>query len=157
MVFNEHKKIHVTPLFISLHWLPVAARIKFKTLMLALVVYRTATRAMHRQPSFVYSKGKLVSSCLISKSSIIFLYKFSFWTLFCFALSSVSLLNFQIWWGFYMDIMILYSVYFTLIIFMEFTQNNISWQKDYHQMSCCFQPVVPCFLLIHYNDVWDLL
>ncbi|KAI2653067.1 hypothetical protein H4Q32_006426 [Labeo rohita] len=31
---------HVTPLFITLHWLPIAARIKFKTLMLA---YRTAT------------------------------------------------------------------------------------------------------------------
>ncbi len=31
---------HVTPLFISLHWLPVAACIKFKTLMLA---YRTTT------------------------------------------------------------------------------------------------------------------
>ncbi len=29
------KRAHVTPLFISLHWLPVAARIKFKTLMLA--------------------------------------------------------------------------------------------------------------------------
>ncbi|XP_073682691.1 uncharacterized protein [Garra rufa] len=40
LVFNEPKKAHVTPLFISLHWLPVAARIKFKTLMLA---YRTAT------------------------------------------------------------------------------------------------------------------
>ncbi len=33
-------KAHVTPLFISLHWLPVAARIQFKTLMLA---YRTTT------------------------------------------------------------------------------------------------------------------
>ncbi len=34
------KRVLVTPLFISLHWLPVAARIKFKTLMLA---YRTTT------------------------------------------------------------------------------------------------------------------
>ncbi len=33
-------KEHVTPLFISLHWLPVAARIQFKTLMVA---YRTTT------------------------------------------------------------------------------------------------------------------
>ncbi len=33
-------KEHVTPLFISLHWLPVAARIQFKTMMLA---YRTTT------------------------------------------------------------------------------------------------------------------
>ncbi len=31
---------HVTPLFVCLHWLPVAARIKFKTLMIA---YRTTT------------------------------------------------------------------------------------------------------------------
>ncbi len=40
LVFCELKRAHVTHLFISLHWLPVAARIKFKTLMLA---YRTAT------------------------------------------------------------------------------------------------------------------
>ncbi len=40
LVFCEPKKAHVTPLFVSLHWLPVAARIKFKTLMLA---YRSAT------------------------------------------------------------------------------------------------------------------
>ncbi len=39
-VFNEPKRAHVTPLFVSLHWLPVAARIQFKTLMLA---YRTTT------------------------------------------------------------------------------------------------------------------
>ncbi len=39
-VFNEPKRAHVTPLFVSLHWLPVAARIQFKTLML---VYRTTT------------------------------------------------------------------------------------------------------------------
>ncbi len=40
LVFNEPKSAHVTPLFVSLHWLPVAARIKFKTLMIA---YRTTT------------------------------------------------------------------------------------------------------------------
>ncbi len=40
LVFNEPKRAHVTPLFVSLHWLPVAAHIKFKTLMLA---YRTTT------------------------------------------------------------------------------------------------------------------
>ncbi len=38
LVFNGPKISHVTALFIPLHWLPVAARIKFKTLMLA---YRT--------------------------------------------------------------------------------------------------------------------
>ncbi len=40
LVFNEPKRAHVTPLFVSLHWLPVAARIQFKTLMLA---YKTTT------------------------------------------------------------------------------------------------------------------
>ncbi len=30
LVFNEPKRAHVTPLFISLHWLLVAARIQFK-------------------------------------------------------------------------------------------------------------------------------
>ncbi len=40
LVFNEPKRAHVTPLFVSLHWLPVAARIQFKTLMLS---YRTTT------------------------------------------------------------------------------------------------------------------
>ncbi|XP_053537777.1 uncharacterized protein LOC128633092 isoform X1 [Ictalurus punctatus] len=38
LVFNQPKKTHVTPLFISLHWLPVAACIKFKALML---MYKT--------------------------------------------------------------------------------------------------------------------
>ncbi len=40
LVFHEPKRAHFTPLFISLHWLPVVACIKFKTLMF---VYRTAT------------------------------------------------------------------------------------------------------------------
>ncbi len=40
LVFNEPKRAHVTPLFVSLHWLSVAARIQFKTPMLA---YRTTT------------------------------------------------------------------------------------------------------------------
>ncbi len=38
--FNESKKAHVTPLFIRLHWRPIAARIKFKVLMFA---YKTKT------------------------------------------------------------------------------------------------------------------
>src|SRR4029434_6985656 len=29
LVFNQPKRAHVTPLLIDLHWLPVAARIKF--------------------------------------------------------------------------------------------------------------------------------
>src|SRR4029434_6504514 len=31
LVFNQPKRAHVTPLLIELHWLPVAARIKFVT------------------------------------------------------------------------------------------------------------------------------
>ncbi len=34
-IFNELKRTHVTPLFINLHWLPIAACIKFKALMFA--------------------------------------------------------------------------------------------------------------------------
>ena len=40
LVFNQPKRAHVTPLLIELHWLHVAARIKFKSLMLA---YRVLT------------------------------------------------------------------------------------------------------------------
>src|SRR4029434_2734174 len=40
LVLNQTKRAHVTPLLIELHWLPVAARIKFKSLMLA---YRVLT------------------------------------------------------------------------------------------------------------------
>ncbi len=49
LVFNKPKRAHVTPLFISLHWVPVAARIQFKTLMLA---YRTTTGSA---PSYFHS------------------------------------------------------------------------------------------------------
>ncbi len=49
LVFSEPKRAHVTSLFISLHWLPVAARIKFKMLMLA---FRTATGSA---PSYFHS------------------------------------------------------------------------------------------------------
>ncbi len=39
-IFNEPQRMHVTPLFINLQWLPIAARIKFKALMFA---YKTTT------------------------------------------------------------------------------------------------------------------
>ncbi len=39
-IFNEPKRMHVTPLFINLHWLPKAAHIKFKELMFA---YKTTS------------------------------------------------------------------------------------------------------------------
>ena len=34
-MFNQPKRAHVTPLLIELHWMYVAASIKFKSLMLA--------------------------------------------------------------------------------------------------------------------------
>ncbi len=40
LIFNEPKRMHVMPLFINLHWLPIAARIKFKALMFA---YKTTS------------------------------------------------------------------------------------------------------------------
>ena len=40
VVFDQPKRTHETPLLVTLHWLPLAARIKFKSLTLA---YRTAT------------------------------------------------------------------------------------------------------------------
>ncbi len=47
LFFSKCKRTHVTPLFVSVHMLPVAARIKFKTLMLA---YRTGSA-----PSYFHS------------------------------------------------------------------------------------------------------
>ncbi len=44
LIFNEPKRTQVTPLFINLHWLPIAARIKFKKLMFA---YRTTSASAH--------------------------------------------------------------------------------------------------------------
>ncbi len=49
LVFNEPKRAHATPLFISLHWLPLAARIKFKVMTLA---YRLTTGSA---PSYFHS------------------------------------------------------------------------------------------------------
>jgi len=36
LVFNEPTRVHVTPLFVLLQWLPVSSHIKFKTLILGL-------------------------------------------------------------------------------------------------------------------------
>ncbi len=62
LFFNEPKRAHVTPLFISLHWLPVAANIKFKTLMLA---YRTTTGSA---PAYFHSLIYIPSKSLRSAS-----------------------------------------------------------------------------------------
>ncbi len=62
VVFNEPKKAHVTPLFIRLHWLPIAARIKFKVLMFA---YKTTTGTATNIP-------KLASSNLCALQKLAF-------------------------------------------------------------------------------------
>ncbi len=49
LVFNEPKRAHVTPLSISLRWLPLVSRINFKTLILA---YRTTSGSA---PSYFHS------------------------------------------------------------------------------------------------------
>ncbi|XP_053332074.1 uncharacterized protein LOC128505588, partial [Clarias gariepinus] len=78
LVFNLPKFSHTTPLLRSLHWLPVAARIKFKTLMLAykakngpaptylsaLITPRTAPRCLRSSstarliPPFLRDRGR---------------------------------------------------------------------------------------------------
>ncbi|KAK3550861.1 hypothetical protein QTP70_006419 [Hemibagrus guttatus] len=76
LVFNLPKFSHTTPLLRSLHWLPVAARIRFKTLMLAykakngpapsylkaLITPRTAPRSLRST-----STARLVPPCLREK------------------------------------------------------------------------------------------
>ncbi|KAJ8392151.1 hypothetical protein AAFF_G00079570 [Aldrovandia affinis] len=42
LVFNQPKFTHVTPLLSSLHWLPIAAHIRFKSLVLAFQAARAA-------------------------------------------------------------------------------------------------------------------
>ncbi len=58
-IFNELKRTHVTPLFINLYWLPIAAHIKFKTLIFA---YRTTSGSA---PLYLNS---LLQTCLPSRS-----------------------------------------------------------------------------------------
>ncbi|KAK3541862.1 hypothetical protein QTP86_008193 [Hemibagrus guttatus] len=79
LVFNLPKFSHTTPLLRSLHWLPVAARIRFKTLMLAykdkngpapsylkaLVTPRTAPRSLRST-----STARLVPPSLREKALI---------------------------------------------------------------------------------------
>ncbi|KAK3545153.1 hypothetical protein QTP70_001667 [Hemibagrus guttatus] len=59
LVFNLPKFSHTTPLLRSLHWLPVAARIRFKTLMLA---YKAKNG-----PAPSYLKA-LITPCTASRS-----------------------------------------------------------------------------------------
>ncbi len=59
LVFNKLNRIHITPLLISLHWLPIAARIKFKALMFT---YKTTIGSA---PLFLNS---LLQTCVPSRS-----------------------------------------------------------------------------------------
>ncbi len=62
---NEPKTALVTPLLISLHWLPVVARIKFKTLVLS---YRTPT-PLH--PYLSYASIPPRESCVSNEQSLV--------------------------------------------------------------------------------------
>uniref|UniRef100_A0AAY4AM17 Reverse transcriptase domain-containing protein n=2 Tax=Denticeps clupeoides TaxID=299321 RepID=A0AAY4AM17_9TELE len=84
LIFNQPKYTHVTPLLTSLHWLPVAARIEFKSLMLAyravngtapayintLLPRYTPTRSLRsaneRRLKIPSSRGLRFQSCLFS-------------------------------------------------------------------------------------------
>ncbi len=54
LIFNESKRMHVTPLFINLHWLPKAAHIKFKALMFA---YKTTNGSAPLYETYVPSRN----------------------------------------------------------------------------------------------------
>ncbi len=72
LVFNELKRAHVTPLFISLHWLPVAARIKLKILMLAYITTTGSATAYFHSLIWIYIPSRSLRSaserCLVVPS-----------------------------------------------------------------------------------------
>ncbi len=53
LIFNEPKRTHVTPLFINLHCLPIAAHIKFKALVVVALYCHlvTSTSEISHQPA----------------------------------------------------------------------------------------------------------
>uniref|UniRef100_A0A8C6L387 Reverse transcriptase domain-containing protein n=1 Tax=Nothobranchius furzeri TaxID=105023 RepID=A0A8C6L387_NOTFU len=62
LVFNQPKRAHVTPLFIELHWLPLATCIKFKLLTLAYKV-RDGTAPIYLNPlAKAYVSARLLRS-----------------------------------------------------------------------------------------------
>ncbi len=64
LIFNEPKRMHVTPLFINLHWLPIADRIKFKALMFA---YKTISL-----PKFITSEWTTLYCAIPKRHKITF-------------------------------------------------------------------------------------
>ncbi|XP_078142264.1 uncharacterized protein LOC144539871 [Centroberyx gerrardi] len=68
LVLNQPKFSHVTPLFQSLHWLPISARIKFKTLVLAYrAVHQTALPYLQSMVRSQTSPRSLRSSTLAGR------------------------------------------------------------------------------------------
>ena len=63
LVFDLPKRTHVTPLLVTLHWLPVAARIRFKPLTLA---YRTATGSAPAYLNYMRNYNYNYYDCIIS-------------------------------------------------------------------------------------------
>ncbi len=63
LIFNEPKRTHVTPLFVNLHWLPIAARIKFKALMFA---YRSTTGSAPLYLNSLLQTYVLLEACVLA-------------------------------------------------------------------------------------------
>ncbi len=62
LIFHEPKRRHITPPFINLHWLPIAARIKFKALMFA---YKSTGSAPLYQNSLLQTCASRSFRCFI--------------------------------------------------------------------------------------------
>ncbi len=92
LIFNEPKRMHVTPLFINWHWLPIAAHIKFKVLMFA---YKTTAGSA---PLYLNSllQTYVSSRSLCSASECHFIVPFQRGTK---SLSQTFKLNVPSWWN----------------------------------------------------------
>ncbi len=68
LVFCKPKRAHFTPLCISLHWLPVVARIKFKTLMLAFRIATGSAPAYFHSLMTIYIPSRSLRSAVSDAS-----------------------------------------------------------------------------------------
>ena len=72
LIYNLPKSSHVTPLLLDLHWLPVAAHIQFKTMMMAFkavnvtapISFQTLVRPHAQHERSITSAGRLVPPSL---------------------------------------------------------------------------------------------
>ena len=67
LIFNQPKRTHVTPLFIELHWLPIAARIKHKALTLAYKTIAGTAPAYLKDLLMPYAAGRELRSSSTSR------------------------------------------------------------------------------------------